>query len=64
MKSINEDILIDRSFFEKLIFILQGASWALAVVGAVTAFTKLYPFGIITALLGSFIGSLFGLFLL
>ena len=51
-----------RSFFEKLIYILQGASWALVVVGATTSFLKLYSLGFVTALLGAFLGSLLGLF--
>ncbi len=52
----------NRSFFEKLVYILQGASWALVVVGATTSFLKLYSLGFVTALLGAFLGSLLGLF--
>lgn len=51
-----------RSVYERLISLLQGASWALVVVGATTFFSLLYPFGLFTALIGSFIGSLGGLF--
>ena len=55
-------MLKKRSIYERLISLLQGASWALVVIGATTFFTTLYPFGLITALLGAFIGSLGGLF--
>ncbi len=55
-------MLKKRSIYERLISLLQGASWALVVVGATTFFTTLYPFGLVTALLGAFIGSLGGLF--
>jgi len=55
-------MLKKRSIYERLISLLQGASWALVVIGATTFFTTLYPFGLVTALLGAFIGSLGGLF--
>ena len=55
-------MLKKRSIYERLISLLQGASWALVLIGATTFFTTLYPFGLITALLGAFIGSLGGLF--
>jgi fatty acid desaturase len=55
-------MLKKRSIYERLISLLQGASWALVLIGATTFFTTLYPFGFITALLGAFIGSLGGFF--
>lgn len=55
-------MFIKRSAFERLISLLQGASWALVLVGAITFFKALYPFGIFIALIGSFLGSLVGLF--
>ncbi len=48
--------------YEKLISLLQGASWAVVVVGAVSFFSILYPFGLFVALVGAFLGSLGGLF--
>ncbi|HIP29787.1 MAG TPA: hypothetical protein EYG93_03125 [Sulfurospirillum arcachonense] len=55
-------MLKKRSAYERLISLLQGASWALVVVGATTFFSILYPFGLFTALIGAFMGSLGGLF--
>ncbi len=52
----------NRSTYEKLISLLQGASWAVSVVGAVIFFNTLYPFGLFSAVVGAFIGSLGGLF--
>jgi hypothetical protein len=51
-----------RSAFERLISLLQGASWAFVIIGATTFFITLYPFGFFIALIGAFIGSLGGLF--
>ena len=51
-----------RSAFERLISMLQGASWAFVLIGATSFFTTLYPFGLFTAFVGAFIGSLAGLF--
>ena len=51
-----------RSVYERLISLLQGASWALVVVGATVSFSIFYPFGFFTALIGAFLGSLGGLF--
>jgi len=51
-----------RSAYERLISLLQGASWALVVVGATTFFSFLYPLGLFTAFIGAFVGSLGGLF--
>lgn len=51
-----------KSAFERLISLLQGASWALVLVGAFSFFTTFYPFGIFHAILGGFVGSLGGLF--
>lgn len=55
-------MLTKRSAYERLISLLQGASWALVVVGATTFFSIFYPFGLFNALIGAFIGSLGGLF--
>ena len=50
-----------QSAFERLISLLQGASWALVLVGAVSFFTTFYSFGLLSALIAAFIGSLGGL---
>jgi len=55
-------MLKKRSAYERLISLLQGASWALVVIGATIFFTTLYPLGFFTALVGAFLGSLAGLF--
>lgn len=41
---------------------MQGASWALVIIGAVSFFTTLYPLGFLIAFFGAFLGSLAGLF--
>ena len=51
-----------KSFFEILINILLGASWALTLIGASIAFYIFVPFGLMTGLLSAFLGSLLGLF--
>lgn len=51
-----------RTLFERLISLLLGASWALALVGGVSFFSLFSPFGLITAFIAGFIGSLAGLF--
>ena len=51
-----------KSIFERLISLLQGASWALVLVGAISFFTTLYPFGFLISLFGAFLGSLGGFF--
>jgi len=51
-----------RSAFERLISLLQGASWALVLIGAFSFFTALYPFGLFSGIIGAFLGSLGGLF--
>ena len=48
--------------FEKLLSLLQGAAWALVVVGSVSFFFTFYHFGLIVAILCAFIGALLGLF--
>jgi purine-cytosine permease-like protein len=55
-------MLKKRSAYERLISLLQGASWALVVVGATVFSSILYPFGLFSALIGAFLGSLGGLF--
>jgi len=55
-------MLKKRSTFERLISLLQGASWAFVLLGATTFFMVLYPFGLLIAFIGAFIGSLGGLF--
>jgi len=51
-----------QNFFEKLLSLLQGASWALAIVGSASFFLSMYPLGIFLALVGAFVGALLGLF--
>jgi hypothetical protein len=51
-----------HSLFERLISLLQGASWALALMGSVTLFSLFLPFGFFISLVAGFIGSLLGLF--
>ncbi|WP_024955136.1 hypothetical protein [Sulfurospirillum arcachonense] len=55
-------MLKKRSTFERLISLLQGASWALVLIGAISFFFTLYPFGFFIAIVGAFLGSLGGLF--
>ena len=58
MKTIKSiDVPQKQSIIERLISLLQGASWALAVLGA---FSLLSPFGFFAALLGMFLGMLPG----
>ncbi len=49
-------------FFEKLLSLLQGASWALVFVGSTSFFLTLYHLGFFVALFGAFLGALLGLF--
>lgn len=51
-----------RSAVERLISLLQGASWALVLIGAFSFFTIFYPFGFFIGIIGAFLGSLGGLF--
>ena len=51
-----------QSFFEKLLSLLQGAAWALVVVGAFTLFTNFYHLGLLIGIFGAFLGSLVGFF--
>jgi len=51
-----------QSLFEKLLSLLQGAAWALVVVGAFTLFMNFYHLGLVIALFGGFIGALIGFF--
>ena len=51
-----------KSTFERLISLLQGASWALVVIGSFSLFLTLYSFGLLIAFFGAFLGSLGGLF--
>jgi hypothetical protein len=51
-----------RLTFEKLLSLLQGASWALAIAGSVYLFLLFLPFGFIIAFivaLFSFLGAFF-----
>lgn len=50
-----------RTFYERLISLLQGVSWGLVFVGGMLFFTAFQPFGLFIALSGAFIGSLGGL---
>jgi len=55
--------LINRhNFFEKLLSLLQGASWALVFVGSTSSFLALYHSGLFVALIAAFLGALIGLF--
>lgn len=49
-----------KSTFERLIALLQGASWALIIVGAFSLFSSFSSFGILFALVAAFIGALPG----
>ncbi|MDX1809891.1 MAG: hypothetical protein R3331_10155 [Sulfurospirillaceae bacterium] len=51
-----------QSLFEKILSLLQGAAWALVVVGAFAFFISLYHLGLLIATFGGFIGSLAGFF--
>lgn len=41
----------NRILFEKILSLLQGSSWALAILGGVYIFLLFYPFGFFVALL-------------
>lgn len=56
-------MLKNQSTFERLLSLLQGASWALAFIGAFYAFISLYKLSLFIAFLSVFLGSLPGLFL-
>ncbi len=49
--------------FESIVSFMQGASWAVVVIGAYLFFTLFYPFGLIIALIGGFFGASIGLFM-
>ena len=51
-----------HNFFEKLLSLLQGASWALVFVGFTSSFIALYHSGLFIALIAAFLGALVGLF--
>ncbi len=42
---------------------MQGASWALTLIGAYLLFTFFLPFGLLIAAIGAFLGASIGLFL-
>jgi hypothetical protein len=50
-----------QSFIERLISLLQGASLALAILGAIYAFSLMNPLGFFLALVSGFLGMLPGL---
>lgn len=52
-----------KSYFEILLSILLGVSWALVLIGGVKLFLMFLSFGVIFAISAGFFGSLFGLFL-
>ena len=54
---------LSSPFLSLLINFLLGASWALALIGASTLFFSFIGIGIIYAIVGSFFGSLPGLFM-
>jgi membrane associated rhomboid family serine protease len=51
-----------QSLLETVISLLQGASWALAVIGMVVFYNLFSPFGFIVGIFSAFFGSLAGLF--
>ncbi len=51
-----------RLRFEKLLSLVQGACWALALVGSLYTFLLFLPFGFILALIIGFIVFLIGFF--
>ncbi len=54
---------MQKNSFESIVSFLQGASWAIVVIGAYLFFTLFYPFGLIVALVGGFFGAMIGLFM-
>lgn len=52
----------ERLRFEKLLSLVQGASWALALGGSFYLFFAFLPFGFIAALIVAFICFLMGFF--
>jgi membrane associated rhomboid family serine protease len=54
---------VQKNSFESIVSFLQGASWAIVVIGAYLFFTLFYPFGLNVALVGGFFGAMIGLFM-
>ncbi|MDD3344118.1 MAG: hypothetical protein PHR87_11135 [Sulfurospirillaceae bacterium] len=55
-------MIYNRTLFEKILSLLQGASWALAILGGLYAFLLFYPFGFLTASLIAIFLFLMGFF--
>ncbi len=43
----------NRTLFEKILSLLQGSSWALAILGGLYAFLLFSPFGFLVALMSA-----------
>ncbi len=56
-------MIMNNKNFESIVSFMQGASWAMVIVGAYLFFTLFYPFGLIIALIGGFFGASIGLFM-
>ena len=56
-------MITNNKNFESIVSFMQGASWAMVIVGAYLFFTLFYPFGLIIALIGGFFGASIGLFM-
>ncbi len=55
--------MVKNKNINTIVNFMQGLSWAVVVVGAYLLFTLLYPFGLIIALIGGFIGASLGLWM-
>jgi membrane associated rhomboid family serine protease len=56
-------MIMKNKNFESIVSFMQGASWAIVILGAYLFFTLFYPFGLIVALIGGFFGASIGLFM-
>jgi hypothetical protein len=56
-------MIMNNKNFESIVSFMQGASWAVVVLGAFLFFTLFDSFGLIVALIGGFFGASIGLFM-
>ncbi len=52
-----------QNALEILINVLLGFAWGISLLGAIVSFDLFYGFGLVTAIVASLIGSLFGIFM-
>jgi hypothetical protein len=54
-------VLVKRTFFDSLLVVLTGASWAFAFIGAGIGVYLFHPFGFLSALMVAFVCALPGM---